>query len=159
MNIAGIGAGISGMSSALQLIEAGHSVSVLAKAFSPHITSNRAAAFWLPYHVRNDRRGIEWCRKSYEVYKELSKDAATGISMKQLIKVVAEDVTEVDRTWKDFMPPGSYHSIPKEQLLPGYTEGDEAEVPLIETQVFLPWLQQHLLQKGVTFQQKNNNKL
>lgn len=154
MNIVVIGAGISGMASALKLVEAGHQVSVVAKAFSPNITSNRAAAFWLPYHIRNDRRGIEWCRKSYDVYRELSKDPATGISMKTLIKVVADDVPEVDRSWKDFMPPGSYRAIAKDRLMPGYTEGDEAEVPLIETQIFLPWLQQRLEQSGVTFTQQ-----
>jgi D-amino-acid oxidase len=154
MNIAIIGAGISGMSSAYKLVEAGHTVAVFAKAFSPDITSNRAAAFWLPYHIRNDRRGINWCRRSYEVYKAFSGDAATGISMKTLIKVVAEDVSEVDRSWKNFMPPGSYQPIPKENLLPGYVEGDEAVVPLIETQTFLPWLQEQLEMKGVTFQQR-----
>jgi D-amino-acid oxidase len=142
------------MSSAYGLVEAGHQVAVIAKEFSPNITSNRAAAFWLPYHIRNDRRGIHWCRRSYEVYKEFAKTHATGISMKKLVKVVADNVSVIDRTWKDFMPPGSYHPIPKEQLLPGYIEGDEAEVPLIETQIFLPWLQHHLEMKGVSFQQQ-----
>lgn len=154
MNIVIIGAGISGMSSALKLAEAGHAISVFAKAFSPNITSNRAAAFWLPYHIRNDKRGIDWCRRSYEVYKELSTDPATGISMKQLIKVVADDVPEVDRSWKDFMPPNSYRAIEKDKLMPGFIDGDKAEVPLIETQIFLPWLQQQLESKGVKFQQK-----
>lgn len=154
MNIAVIGAGISGLSSAFKLVEAGHSITVFAKAFSPHITSNRAAAFWLPYHIRNDKRGIDWCRRSYEVYKALSNDKATGISMKQLIKVVADDVPEVDRSWKDFMPEGSYTPLPKERLFAGYIEGDEAEVPLIETQIFLPWLQEQLRSKGVKFHQK-----
>lgn len=141
------------MSSALRLTEAGHSVSIFARAFSPNTTSNKAAAFWLPYHIRNDRRGIEWCRKSYDVYTSLSRNAATGVSMKQLIKVVADDVPEVDRSWKDFMPPGSYRPLSKEQLMPGYIEGDEAKVPLIETQVFLPWLQEQLIGRGVTFHQ------
>lgn len=154
MNIAVIGAGISGLSSAYKLVGAGHTVSVFAKAFSPHITSNRAAAFWLPYHIRNDKRGIDWCRKSYEAYKSLSNDPATGISMKQLVKVVADDVMEVDRSWKEFMPPGSYSAIPKRQLMPGYIEGEEATVPLIETQIFLPWLQEQLRSKGVQLHQK-----
>jgi len=156
MNIAVIGAGISGMSSALKLVEAGNSVAVFAKAFSPNITSNRAAAFWLPYHIRNDKRGINWCRKSYEVYKELATNPETGISISQLIKVVADDVplNEVDRTWKDFMPADSYRSLPPDQLLPGYIEGDEAEVPLIETQIFLPWLQSELKRKGVLFHEQ-----
>src|SRR5207237_3516645 len=90
-----------------------------------------------------------------EVYKALSNDPSTGISMKQLIKIVADDVTEVDTSWKDFMPPGSYRSIEKEKLPHGFAEGDLAEVPLIETQVFLPWLQQQLETKGVSFTRKN----
>ncbi len=153
--VAIIGAGISGMSSALKLTESGFTVTVFAKAFSPNITSNRAAAFWLPYHIRNDKRGIEWCRKSYEYYKQLSADPASGISMKQLIKVVADDVTEVDRTWKEFMPLDCYKAIPKENLPKGYIEGDEATVPLIETQIFLPYLQNKLQQHSIEFIQKN----
>lgn len=151
MKIVVIGAGISGMSTAWKLVQQGHEVAVWAKAFSPNITSNRAAAFWLPYHVRNDRRGIRWCQESYQMYETLSKVAGTGISMHRLVKVVADDVTDVDRSWKDFMPSGSYHSIPKDQLTPGYLEGDEAIVPLIETQIFLPWLQQELANVGVQF--------
>ena len=62
--IAIVGAGISGLSCAYFLVEKKYDITVFAKAFSPDITSNRAAAFWFPYHVRNDKRGINWCKKS-----------------------------------------------------------------------------------------------
>ena len=86
-NIAIIGAGISGMSCAYLLKDKGHKITIFAKAFSPNITSNKAAAFWFPYHIRNDRRGIKWCNESYGFYKEMATQAGTGISMQRLIKV------------------------------------------------------------------------
>ena len=62
-NIAVIGAGISGLSTAFVLINQGYRVTVLAKAFTPNTTSNKAAAFRFPYHVRGDARAIIWAKK------------------------------------------------------------------------------------------------
>src|ERR1700712_4594671 len=101
--IAIIGAGISGLSCAYLLSEKNYDITVFAKAFSPDITSNRAAAFWFPYHIRNDKRGIDWSKKSYTFYQQLSADISTGISMKQLIKVLRENVVEEEPVWIDFM--------------------------------------------------------
>ena len=83
--IAVVGAGISGLSSAWLLANKGYTVHVFAKAFSPNITSNRAAAFWFPYHIRNDKRGISWCQKSYQYYQQFSANKATGVSIQTLI--------------------------------------------------------------------------
>lgn len=152
-NIAIIGAGISGMSSALQLDET-DAITIYAKAFSPDITSNRAAAFWFPYHIRNDRRGISWCQMSYDFYKELAQDAATGISMKRLIKVLRKNVVEEEPVWMDFMPKGSYRLMDSMDLPIGVAKGYDIKVPLIETQIFLPYLRQRLEHKGVRFYEK-----
>ena len=110
--IAIVGAGISGLSCAYLLSEKNYDLTIFAKAFSPHITSNRAAAFWFPYHIRNDKRGIAWGKASYEFFKNLSGDVATGISMRQLIKVVRENVVEEKPVWIEFMPEGSYRIMP-----------------------------------------------
>src|SRR4051794_31694461 len=107
-NIAIIGAGISGMSTAFLLMNKEDSITIYAKAFTPNITSNRAAAFWFPYHIRNDRRGIRWCQTSYKCYKKLALRKETGISIHQLIKVLRTDVEEEEPIWIDFMPEGSY---------------------------------------------------
>src|SRR5580698_7842341 len=105
--IAIIGAGISGLSCAYELINKGHDIEIFAKAFSPDITSDKAAAFWFPYHIRNDRRGIEWANTTYEFYKKISENASSGISMKQLIKVLRKNVVEEESEWIDFMPKDS----------------------------------------------------
>jgi D-amino-acid oxidase len=152
--IAIVGAGISGLSCAYLLSEKEYDITVFAKAFSPGITSNRAAAFWFPYHIRNDKRGIDWCRKSYAFYKEHSSDAATGISMKQLIKVLREGMVEEEPVWIEFMPEGACRIMSKEELEPGISRGYDVLVPLIETQIFLPHLQNILEKRNVVFEKK-----
>ncbi len=147
--IAIIGGGISGLSTAFTLLHAGYPVTVIAEDFSTHIVSFKAAAFWFPYHVRNDKRGIDWCQKSYHTFKALSANAATGISMVKLMKVAKADVVN-DDSWLSFMPENSYRVLAGDEIPKGYAFGHEAIVPLIETQIFLPWLLQQVQLLGAT---------
>ena len=149
--IAIAGAGISGMSSAWLLVNNGYDVTIFSKSFSPDITSNKAAAFWFPYHIRNDHRGVTWCSRSYEVYKEFAADAATGVSMQLLKKVIPFGQNEPEPVWLQFMPQGTCRILAEAELENGFSKIYEATVPLIETQIFLPWLQAQLEVKGVLF--------
>lgn len=152
--VAVIGAGISGLSTAYVLVNNGFEVTVLAKAFSPNITSNRAAAFWFPYHVRGDERAITWVETSYQYFKDLSADAASGISFIKIVKGIKEGIVD-DERWMSFMPENTCKEVPIEQLPNGYKQGFEAKVPLVETQLFLPYLQRILTDKGVVFKEAN----
>ncbi|QEC66014.1 FAD-dependent oxidoreductase [Panacibacter ginsenosidivorans] len=152
--IAIIGAGISGMSSASLLKENGHDITIYANAFSPNITSNKAAAFWFPYHIRNDKRGINWCRQTYMVYTEMAKRSETGISMRKLIKVQRKGMEDGEPVWIDFMPKGSMRMMHAYELPEDIAIGYEVQVPLIETQIFLPFLQKKLTADGVKFIQQ-----
>jgi D-amino-acid oxidase len=153
-NIAIIGAGISGMATAYMLLRKQYNITIFSKAFSPHLTSNKAAAFWFPYHIRNDKRGIHWCNTSYDHYSGFATNPKTGVSMHQLIKVVANGINEEEPVWKDFMPDGSYKMVDTDKLQPGFSKAYDVQVPLIETQIFLPYLQQLLIQNGVAFIEK-----
>jgi len=150
--IAVIGAGISGMSVAYLLAEKGHDLHIIAKGFSPNITSNRAAAFWFPYHIRNDKRGIGWCLSSLNFYKSHCS-IETGISMQKLVKAVKANTGDED-TWLDFMPQGSVKILQDSEAPAGYDKAYEAYVPLIETQIFLPWLYKQVERKGATLKQQ-----
>lgn len=150
--IAVIGAGISGMSVAYLLCQQGHEVHVIAKSFSPNITSNRAAAFWFPYHIRNDKRGIGWCQKSFVFYQNLIGEE-TGISMQKLVKAVKNNTGDED-TWLDFMPAGTVKISEADEAPMGYDKAYETDVPLIETQIFLPWLYKQVQSKGATLKEQ-----
>jgi D-amino-acid oxidase len=148
-----VGAGISGLSTAYELLQAGHQVTVIAKDFSPNTTSNKAAAFWFPYHIRHDERGVEWCRKSYQFFKEKSADGSTGISMIPIIKASKKGV-EDETGWLAYMPEESVSILEESELPIGYDKGYKAAVPLIETQIFLPWLLEQLKIKGAKIVQE-----
>ncbi|CAN5556342.1 FAD-dependent oxidoreductase [soil metagenome] len=150
-NIAIVGAGISGMSSAFLLKDKGYEITIFAKAFSPHITSDKAAAFWFPYHIRNDKRGIKWCQQSYAFYLQMADQPETGISIQKLVKVLRKGVKEEEAVWVEFMPPGSMRIMQPDELSEGIATAYEVQVPLIETQIFLPFLQSSLLYSGVKF--------
>ncbi len=145
-----IGAGISGLASAYRLVEHGYQVTIISKEFSPNTTSNKAAAFWFPFHVRNDQRATEWSKKSYYFFETLAKNSLTGISMFPLLKASKPNSNDED-SWMDFMPEGSFAKLSSMDLPIGYEIGYSATVPLIETQIFLPWLMNELMMKGVQF--------
>src|SRR5690242_1953656 len=155
--IAIIGSGISGLSCAYLLCEKDYDITVIAKAFSPNITSNRAAAFWFPYHIRNDKRGIGWAQKSYDFYAQLSADASTGISMKQLIKVLRENTEEEEPIWVDFIPKGALKKVPEKDLAADIAVAYDVTVPLIETQIFLPYLKNYVSARNVKFVEREIN--
>lgn len=140
------------MSCAYLLAEQGHELHIIAKGFSPNITSNRAAAFWFPYHIRNDKRGIGWCLDSFYFYKKLCGEE-TGISMQRLIKAVKDNTGDED-TWLDFMPPDTLSLLQNDKAPAGYNSAYEAYVPLIETQIFLPWLYKQVEAKGAILKQQ-----
>lgn len=149
------GAGISGLSVATVLTEAGYKVKIISSSFSPNITSDRAAAFWFPYHISHQLKCISWCLESYQMYEQLSHFPSSGISMVKLIKVLRSGVEEEEPVWKQFMPVGSCREIDKNDYPVGdYAACYEILVPLIETQIFLPYLQNKLMENGVTFEER-----
>jgi D-amino-acid oxidase len=76
--------------------------------------------------------------------------------MKQLIKVV-QDLNDEDLGWLDLLPAGSCKEVAKENVPQGFVLAYDVEVPLIETQIFLPWLMEKLKSNGVKFIQKELN--
>lgn len=158
-HVAIVGAGIIGLTTAYQLLHKGYEITIYADAFAPDITSAKAAAFWFPYHIRNDERCIRWSQASYEKYMSLLPDPATGISRQRLLKMVKEEDTVADMSWSDFMPEDSCRPLNAEELKKGFRLGHEVHVPLIETQRFLPWLTSYLKNKGVRFLEKRINDL
>lgn len=52
--------------------------------------------------------------------------------------------------WLDFMPEGSCRLMDKKELKAAFCLGNEVEVPLIESHIFLPWLINYLISRGVS---------
>src|SRR4030095_5213745 len=82
--IAIIGAGVSGLTCGVVLAEHGYETHLFAAEPPDQTTSSVAAAMWFPYDAEPAQRVIPWALESYEVFRELSRDPATGVSMIEL---------------------------------------------------------------------------
>jgi D-amino-acid oxidase len=82
-----IGAGVSGLTSALCLRRAGFDVTVLADRFAPQVTSVVAGALWeWPPAVCGRHHDLVclvrsklWCETSYATFADLARDPTTGV--------------------------------------------------------------------------------
>lgn len=133
-----VGCGISGLSSALLLAIEGFDVKIISKNLPPNTVSNKAAAFWSPYYVAGDRVA-RWANESYFEYEKLSQVVESGISMTKLHRFRRNDFVEAE-DWESAIPEGKLRVMNAAELPESYDEGFEVEVPLIETQIFLPYL-------------------
>ncbi|MEZ4864639.1 MAG: FAD-dependent oxidoreductase [Caldilineaceae bacterium] len=87
MQIAVIGCGIIGLTTALVLCEAGHSVQLYGRARTPCTTSDRAAAIWWPDWAAEPayltptyrQRVVQWARAAWACWQQYQSDGRYGI--------------------------------------------------------------------------------
>jgi D-amino-acid oxidase len=82
--IAIIGAGVSGLTCGVVLAENGFEVHLFAADLISKTTSAVAAAMWFPYDAKPADKVVPWALESYDVFRALTHDPATGVSMIEL---------------------------------------------------------------------------
>src|SRR4051812_12840242 len=82
--VAIVGAGVSGLTCGVALAEHGYRPSIFAEETGARTTSAVAAAIWYPYDAEPADKVIAWALESYEVFRELSRDSRSGVSMIEL---------------------------------------------------------------------------
>src|SRR5271170_2971314 len=91
-NVLVLGAGVSGLTTALRLLQAGHKVTIWSKEQPGQFpsTSISAYAMWVPVKVDSDPRIERWTDESYAAFEQLSRDAATGVSMRRIFTLKSQ---------------------------------------------------------------------
>jgi D-amino-acid oxidase len=153
-----IGAGVSGLTSALCLRRRGYSVTVVADRFAPRVTSVVAGALWewppaVCGHHRDLvslRRSKVWCRTSFDIFGELAKRPETGIFVRPVTYYFKQPIEE-DRLHRVKMVElsefvgGFRHAAalirengvnPELGLRDAYTH----LAPMVDTDVYMRWL-------------------
>lgn len=124
MNIAVVGAGVSGLTTAIVLREAGHAVTIYTSP-SAHMASPAAGAVWFLYDVE----GAEaWALRTYARLSELVNVAGSGVSM---IELRVYDLPDV---------PSWTSSCDFRGIDDGIDAGFAVTVPLMDTPVYLRYL-------------------
>ena len=96
-----VGAGVSGLSSAIRLLENDWKVTIWSSKLSPNTTSDLAAALWYPFLSAPIEKTNVWGSETYDVLKVLSRFPQTGVSMTQTYEYFRE--RQPDPFWKQFV--------------------------------------------------------
>ena len=144
MQIIVIGCGVSGLSTGIRLLEAGHGVSIWARDLPPHTTSNIAAAIWYPYRVFPRERALAWGQRSLEVFYELKDMAESGVSMMEAVEVFSEAVD--DPWWRECVP--NFRRATAGDLPAGFVDGYVFETAMVETRIYLEYLMRRFREGG-----------
>jgi D-amino-acid oxidase len=141
-----LGGGVSGLSCAVALLEAGHDVRVWARQLPPHTTSNVAAAFWYPYRADPPERVLGWARTSHARFVELARAPDTGVVRRPAVEVVQPG--EPWPWWAGAVPslrPAQPHELPR-----GAPAGLWFDGIVVDTRRYLEWLIARVVALGGT---------
>lgn len=161
-----VGAGVSGLTCAVCLLEAGYGVRVMAAEFAtdeprartphdpPPMCSPFAAAMWYPFAVEPLDRAVEWARRSLEQYRELERRAGSGVSIVWFNLFFGKNPDAAVESLMDECDPESI-PLPSAQ----YVAGKRIRVPFIETMVFLPYLERCVRELGGSLERRRFDSL
>jgi len=137
-----IGAGISGLASAVALGEAGHRVSIVADRWGAETTSSVAGAIWLPYLCEPPEDVIRWARATYTWLESIARESPeAGVDMLWLEESAPGDERP---WWLEALPEGvPVERIGAARLRPGRPAW-RLRVPRVDPEVMLAWLEGRL---------------
>lgn len=155
MNVLVVGCGVSGLSCGIRLLEQHFAVTLVAEKLPPQTTSNIAAAFWYPFKAYPLQRVERWSQVSLDEFYRLMATPEAGVAAAPLIELYP---TPTPPPWWAGLV-RRCRPIPISELPLGYQSGYEAEVPLIETPLYMTYLLERFRRLGGQIEQQRISRL
>lgn len=124
-----IGCGISGLSTGIRLLEAGHVVRIVAEELPPHTTSDSAGAIWYPYRCFPEEKALTWGSQTLDTLYTLMNLPECGVFPVEFTEYLPERVS--DPWWKNAVR--EFRRLKPAELPHRYKDGFLFEVPFIDT--------------------------
>ncbi|MEO7421516.1 MAG: FAD-dependent oxidoreductase [Ornithinibacter sp.] len=139
-----VGTGVIGLTTALELARAGHSVHCVGDQAVLETVSAVAGGLWFPYHVDPRDRVLDWGSVALARFDDLATDPASGVSIREGVMV---ERGGADRWWTQGF--STWREADAADLPHGAEHGVVATVPIVTMPVFLPWLLERCVGGGV----------
>jgi D-amino-acid oxidase len=142
-----VGAGVSGLTTAVCLAEAGHGVEIRADRLPADTTSAVAGALWGPHLVETGERAVRWCSATLAAFRELAAgpvSGTTGVRIAEGAQIFHGPPDPPD--WLAEL--GGYRPCRPDELPPGFGSGWRYAAPLIHMPTYLGYLQARLGRAG-----------
>ena len=142
-----IGAGVSGLTSAVCLAEAGWPVRVWAAALPQQTTSVVAGAVWSPPRpAERATQTLAWSEHSLVVFRELASDPTTGVRMAPAMTVGELTGADAMSSAAELIP--DLRPADPADLPAGFRTGFRATMPMIDMPHYLDYLTNRLAAAG-----------
>jgi D-amino-acid oxidase len=149
-----VGAGVSGLTTAIHLAETGHEVRVIAELRPAKSTSACAGASWGP--LGKDPRTAEWAEFTRAKLEKIAGDSGTGVRLLSGLEVSEESAGPP--LWATKLPDYEPWRPADQERMAKVNKGREGEytcgwrytIPLIDMPVYLTYLEERLRAAGVT---------
>jgi D-amino-acid oxidase len=146
-DIAIVGQGVIGLTTAEVLIQAGHRVTIYSKDDNEKTASYGAGAYWWPHKAWPPERIKNWSSISYNRYRSLSSIPESGITMHKHYRYAQRE----DETRYALDITEQVHMISVQDLDFPAIDAFECTVPVMDVPVFMPWLRSHVASLGAQF--------
>ena len=141
---------MSGLSCAVKLLEAGHEVVVISDRFSPDTVSDIAAAIWYPFLTAPADRADGWGIATYAELERLSeREPQSGVRMRDGREYLRQAVDPPE--WSEDI--AAFRILDDSEIPEGYVFGWQFRAPVIEMQLYMPWLRSRVEALGGSFVQ------
>jgi D-amino-acid oxidase len=131
-----IGGGVSGLSTGIRLIEAGHQVRIVTRDLPPETTSHIAAAVWYPYKAYPEDLVLRWSAETYAELVRLIEAPESGVIMRGGIELFHTPMP--DPWWRSAVE--GFRRAEAHELPPGFAAGFVFRSPVIEMPIYLSYL-------------------
>ncbi len=145
-SVAIVGAGVSGLSCGIALVERGFRVAILAEQIGQQTTSGAAAALWFPYDAEPADKVIRWALATYKVLVDLTKDSDSGVSLIELRQYCRAGEIPIPE-WAQSLG-SSVISIESASPARTFASGFAINVPLMDTTIYLDYLANRFRKAG-----------
>ena len=143
-----IGAGVTGLTTALLLAERGHPVRILTRDLPADSNSRIAGALVGPIvGDARETRALRWITRSDRIFRELAADSSTGVKV-----VHGRLFGDWDHDQRLAQDPGSRRCTGVDQPVDS-PAGFHVHVPIVDMRRYLPYLRQRAEHAGVLIEQ------